>query len=249
LTNTPKIEVCCYTLASVLIAEKAGADRVELCMNYLEGGTTPSFGLIKSAISNTSIPLHVIIRPRGGDFYYSQEEFEIMKQDILLCRELGVQGVVLGLLSKDGQIDIHRTVELIEIARPMSLTFHRAFDKVAEPLKALEDCINMGIDRILTSGLKQKAPYGIHLLKKLVEKAKDQIIIMPGSGLHSGNIGAIHKKLNASEYHLSAKKFIQSEMHYQNDDVCFSDHPDLNDHTLIEADFTEIQKVLSELRT
>lgn len=245
--SRPKIEICCFNVQSVLIAEQAGADRVELCANYLEGGVTPSFATIKLAKERSNIAIHVIVRPRGGDFYYSDVEFDVVKQDVMMCKEMGIDGVVLGFLTPDGHVDIQKCIEISELASPMSINFHRAFDKVIDPFIALTDIINLGFDRILSSGLKPKVTQGIDILKELLDKANDQIIIMPGSGINANNIASIHKKLNAQEYHLTAKRFISSKMQFNNPEVQFSDHPELNDNSIIEADLVEIQKVISAL--
>ena len=178
------LEVCCYSVQSAINAQRGGAARIELCQGIAEGGTTPSYATIKRAKALLSIKVNVIIRPRGGDFLYSDQEFEVMKEDVLMCKSLGVDGVVIGLLHANGTVDATRTAELVRLARPMSVTFHRAFDMTVDPFAALDTLIEVGIDRILTSGQEQTADKGALLLQKLVAKANGKLVIMPGSGVN-----------------------------------------------------------------
>ncbi len=210
-----QIEICANSVFSAIEAEKGGAFRVELCENIPEGGTTPSAGTIVIARKKLSIKLNVIIRPRGGDFLYSDEEYEIMKQDILFCKEVGVNGVVFGILDKNGNVDIQRNIDLVELSRPMSTTFHRAFDVTADHEKALEDIINIGFDTILTSGGSLKAPDGVDIIKQMVEKAKGRIDIMPGSGINRDNIVEMVKITGANTFHFSARRPYPSQMLYR----------------------------------
>lgn len=210
------LEVIAFNIGSVLLAQHSGAHRIELCDNPAEGGTTPGYGMIKTAREKTSLLLYPIIRPRGGDFLYSSEEFEIMKKDILLCRELGCDGVVTGLLHPDGSIDKARTAALAEAAYPLGVTFHRAFDRVANPFEALEDVISCGCERILTSGLKPTAPEGGETIAQLVRQADERIEIMPGSGVRADNIIALAKLTGAIAFHSSARKTAASAMQYVN---------------------------------
>jgi copper homeostasis protein len=200
------LEVIAFNLESCLIAERSGAHRIELCDNPGEGGTTPSYGMIRQARKQTTIALFPIIRPRGGDFVYSDDEFDIMKADLSICKTLGCDGVVLGLLDVTGNIDVARTRELVRIAYPMSVTFHRAFDRANDPTKALEDVIACGCERVLTSGQHETAYAGIQLINELIVKADERIIIMPGSGVRSDNIAEIATKTGAKEFHSSARK-------------------------------------------
>lgn len=235
-----KLEIIGFNIESCAIAQAAGADRIELCDNPEEGGTTASYGFIKAARKLLSIQLYPIIRPRGGDFLYSDEEFEIMKTDVQLCKEIGCDGVVIGMLNADGSIDKMRSGKLVELAYPLGVTFHRAFDRTADPFQALKDVIEIGCERILTSGLKSSAPEAIDLLKQLVEAADEEIIIMPGSGVRSSNIISIAKETGASEFHSSARKTVKSLMEYQ--------HSGINEslsHTL--ADKEEIVQLKSLL--
>jgi copper homeostasis protein len=214
-----RLEICANSVASSLEAQKGGAYRVELCAAIPEGGTTPSYGDIALARELLEIQLNVIIRPRGGDFLYSSLEQKIMLKDIEIARELGADGVVIGCLTAAGEVDMQRNRALMDAAGTMSVTFHRAFDMCRDPFESLEKIISLGCDRILTSGQQPKAEQGIALLKQLVEKAGDRIIIMPGSGINAGNIARIAEESGAKEFHLSARKAIESGMMYRNPNV------------------------------
>ena len=197
-----------------------GASRVELCAGIPEGGTTPSYGEIKTAQALTStIDINVIIRPRGGDFLYTEAEVEAMMLDIELCKQLGVHGVVFGCLTSEGDIDVPLMRRLIEAAKPLSVTCHRAFDVCRDPFAALEQLIELGCDRILTSGQQSTAEKGIPLLKHLVEKAGERIIIMPGCGVREGNIARIEAETGAREFHTSARSVVHSQMRYRKEEV------------------------------
>ena len=208
-----KFEVCANSVESCIAAQDGGADRVELCAGIPEGGTTPSYGEIKTArrLLHSTL-LHVIIRPRGGDFLYSQLEMERMKEDILVCKELGVDGVVFGCLTESGEVDIAKNMQLMECANGMSTTFHRAFDRTINPQKALEDIIAMGFDRILTSGQQPKAIEGTALLAELQKKAEGRITLLAGSGVNEDNIKDIFDATGIHEYHFSARVNIPSKM-------------------------------------
>jgi copper homeostasis protein len=214
-----KLEVIGFTIESCLIAQAAGAHRIELCDNPSEGGTTPSYGFIKTARENLSIELYPIIRPRGGDFLYSEIEFELMKADIQICKNLGCDGVVIGMLNSDGTVDKQRCKQLVDIAQPMGVSFHRAFDRTKDPFKALEDIISIGCERILTSGQKSVATDGAALLNELVKQANGRIIIMPGSGVRSDNVENLVKKTNATEFHTSARTYTDSKMEFINESM------------------------------
>ncbi|HEV3040078.1 MAG TPA: copper homeostasis protein CutC [Candidatus Angelobacter sp.] len=205
------------SVESALAAERGGAHRVELCSNLLEGGTTPSAGLIARIRKKISIALHVMIRPRGGDFYYSADEFEAMQYDVRTAKELGADGVVFGILEEGGHIDIKRARSLLELARPMSVTFHRAFDMSSNLDEALEEVINSGVDRVLTSGGEQTAEAGIAALAKLVRAAEDRIVIMAGSGINETNVARIIAETRVREVHASLKTPVPSPMLYRNE--------------------------------
>jgi copper homeostasis protein len=211
-----ELEVIAFNIESCLIAEENGANRIELCANPNEGGTTPSAGMIAEARKSTSIQLFPIIRPRGGDFLYTDQEFNAMLYDIETCKNLGCDGVVIGMLTEEGNIDVKRCAQLIENVGDMSVTFHRAFDRVSNPLLALEQIIELGCKRILTSGLKPTVMEGIEMLTQLVAHARERIIIMPGSGVRSNNIIQLAETTGAMAFHSSARKNISSEMNYLN---------------------------------
>ncbi len=213
------LETIAFNIQSCLLAQAAGADRIELCDNPGEGGTTPSYGFIKAARHVLKIDLFPIIRPRGGDFLYSDAAFDIMKTDIQVCKDLGCDGVVLGLLNNDATIDKIRSKILVQLAYPMSATFHRAFDRVTDPSQALEDVIECGFERVLTSGFYPTAMEGIKNLKQLVQVADDRIIIMPGSGVRSSNIGELARMTNAIEFHSSARKLESTRMKLINENM------------------------------
>lgn len=211
-----KLEIIGFDLESCLAAQVAGATRIELCDSPADGGTTPSYGFIQAARKKLSIELYVMIRPRGGDFVYSDEEFEIMKADIAVCKQAACDGIVVGLLHTDGTIDKKRTSQLVNYAYPLGITFHRAFDRTKDARQALEDVIETGCERILTSGQQLKASEGIPLIKELVEAADDRVIIMPGSGVNATNILEIAQLTGASEFHSSASVYKQGHMEFIN---------------------------------
>lgn len=208
------LEIAVFNIESAIAAEKAGADRIELCENPFDGGTTPSYGTLKTIRDKIQIPVFPIIRPRGGDFLYSDAEFEIMKQDLQMVKELGFSGAVIGLLNKDGNIDKERTKMLVDIAKGMQLTFHRAFDRCKELFQALEDIIETGCARILTSGQKPNVNDAKDVIKTLVEKAANRIIILPGSGVRSQGLSELVSETGANEFHSSARMELSSNMDF-----------------------------------
>lgn len=210
------LEVCAFNLQSCVIAEKAGAYRVELCDNPVEGGTTPSYGTIKRTRERISIKLYPILRPRCGNYYYDADEIEILKQDITVCKELGCDGISIGVQKIDGQIDVERLREFVELAYPMKVTCNRAFDATPDPFKALEDIIDAGCERILTSGQKSGAPEAGEILGQLVKAAGDRIIIMPGAGIRASNIKKLMEESGAKEYHGSVRKATVNPMSFSN---------------------------------
>lgn len=214
-----KVEVCVDSVESAVAAEQGGADRVELCDNLMEGGTTPSFASIEIARNLLNIGLHVIIRPRGGDFLYSNLEFEIMKRDIEICKEIGVDGVVFGILDENGEIDVERNRELIGLAKPLSVTFHRAFDVTFDAVKSLETLIKLGVERVLTSGQEATAFEGLENIAELVECAKDRIIIMACGSLTERNVRKFVEKTKVREVHLTGFNKINSQMQFRNERV------------------------------
>ena len=208
------LEIIGFTIEGCIMAQSAGAHRIELCDSPADGGTTASYGFIKAAREKLQIELFPIIRPGGGDFLYSDDEFEIMKTDVKLCKDLGCDGVVIGMLTKDGKVDKKRCSVLADYAYPLVVTFHRAFDRTVDAFEALEDIIEIGCERILTSGQKPNTLEGATLIKLLIEKADDRIIIMPGSGVTSENIMEIAETTGAVEFHSSARVKIKSRMEY-----------------------------------
>jgi copper homeostasis protein len=216
------IEICAYSTDSALTAQSAGADRVELCANPLEGGTTPSHGAIEFARASLDIKLHVIIRPRGGDFLYSDADFAVMRSDVEFCKRTGADGIVIGLLLSNGSVDMARTAELTALAHPMSVTFHRAFDMTANPFQALEDIISCGCSRVLTSGLRATAIEGASLIRELVIRAGDRIVVMPGAGINENNLRGLIQATGASEFHASARTRAASAMQFNNAEIMFT---------------------------
>jgi len=237
-----KLEVIAFNIESCLTVQKAGAHRIELCDNPGEGGTSPSYGFLKNARALVSIDLYPMIRPRGGDFLYTHEEFEIMKEDILRCKELECDGVVFGLLNADGTVDKKRSAELVELAYPLGVTFHRAFDRTRDAFEALETIIDIGCERILTSGLTPNVTEGSSMLTQLVEAADNRITIMPGSGVKSSNINDLATQTRAVEFHTSARIMAASKMNYLNKEM-------KEDLQSVMADEDEIRKILAELES
>lgn len=215
----PLIELCVEGIDGFLAAQEAGADRVELCASLMEGGLTPSLATVRAAVKAARIPVHVIIRPRGGDFLYSQAEFETMREDISALRAEGVAGVVIGCLTPDGLIDEARTKELVAAARPMSVTCHRAFDMTEDAEDALEALIRCGVDRVLTSGQRDTAVEGIDILRQAVAQAGDRIVIMGCGALDAGNIKAVRDGAGLKEMHFAALKTVPSGMRFRNPHV------------------------------
>lgn len=235
-----KLEIIGFNIENCLAAQEAGASRIELCASPGEGGTTPSYAFIKAARKKLHIELYVMIRPRGGDFLFSNDDFEMMKNDIAICKQMGCDGIVTGILTKDGKIDKKKCKELIDLAYPLEATFHRAFDRVSNPPEALEDIIDLGFERILTSGLKPKAIEGTHLLSQLIKQSNERIIIMPGSGINSENIVQIAESTGAKEFHSSASIFKNSEMEFIN--------PEMKEYLqFISVNKEEVEKMLQLL--
>jgi copper homeostasis protein len=231
------LEICCFNIKSALIAQQVGADRVELCEDPGAGGTTPSLGLIKAAREKLHIQLYPIIRPRDGDFLFGDEEFEIMLNDISLCKQIGCDGIVIGMLNADGTIDKKRSAKLVEMAYPLGVTFHRAFDRSVNPFESLEDIISIGCERILTSGQKPTAMEGAGLLNELIRQADHRIIIMPGSGVRANNIIELKERTGAAEFHTSVRTLAKTQMQFINE-IMKED----NSYTI--ADENEIKEII-----
>lgn len=237
------IEVCANSVQSALNAQEAGAHRVELCAALPLGGLTPSASSILMTRAMLSIDLYVIIRPREGDFCYTDLEYEQMAQDIMFCKEAGCDGVVLGILLADGSVDVERTKYLVELASPMQVTFHRAFDYAKESKKALEDIITTGCSRILTSGCRPNVIDGLDHITTLVQEAADRIIIMPGGGLHDKNLNRIIQT-GAEEFHLSGRKRLESKMDFKRPYLRLSELPGQSDYEIFETSKDMIRAVV-----
>jgi copper homeostasis protein len=235
------LEVCAFTIQSCITAEKAGATRVELCDNPVEGGTTPSYGTIKQVREKISILLYPILRPRSGNYYYNEDEYAIIRKDIEMCRELGCNGISVGAQTINAEIDTEMLKRIVDWAGPMGVTCNRAFDGTPDPFKALEDIISAGCERVLTSGQKTAAPDAGELLGKLVTQAGDRIIIMPGAGVKSSNIRKLAEESGAREFHSSARIVADNPLTYINKEV--SDYG----HVYI-ADEKEVRAMIEELK-
>ncbi|HRN48277.1 MAG TPA: copper homeostasis protein CutC, partial [Niabella sp.] len=197
------IEIATTDFESTRQAVAGGADRIELCANLGEGGTTQSYGVIKNCRENFDVKIYPIIRVRGGDFLYTDEEYQCMYDDAMMCKEVGCDGVVIGFLKKDGTIDVERTAKIVKDVYPLGITFHRAFDRCKDPFEALEQLIEVGCERILTSGQMRTAPEGVSLITQLQQQANNKIIIMPGSGVRSNNIRQLADATGCTEFHTS----------------------------------------------
>lgn len=235
-----ELEVIGFDLASCLIAETHGANRIELCANPEEGGTTPSYGMIAVARRNTTIELCPIIRPRGGDFLFTDQEFRAMLVDVEQCGLLGCDGVVIGMLSRDGHVDVERCSELIRRADSMQVTFHRAFDRVKDPMRSLAEIIELGCARILTSGLRPNVDMGKDMLRTLVAAAGDRITIMPGSGVRSANVLELAQFTGARAFHSSARALHPSSMDYINPAMA----EELNSISIDPDEVLELRRIL-----
>ena len=242
------MEICVDSVESATVAEAAGAGRVELCSALAEGGVTPSAGLIEAVRRNTDIKVHVLIRPRSGDFLYSDSEFSIMRRDIEVAGECGADGIVTGILNRDGTIDMERTALLAEYAAPMSLTFHRAFDLCRDARKGIEDIIATGAERVLTSGQARSAVDGAPLIKSMIARAAGRIIIMAGGGIDEYNIGLLATGTGAMEYHLSGRRQRESLMTFRRTGIYMGDPRLQSEYTLKSADTERISSVIMILK-
>jgi copper homeostasis protein len=213
------LEVCAFNIQSCIIAEQAGATRVELCDNPIEGGTTPSYGTIKQVRDRISILLYPIIRPRSGNYFYDEDEYRIIKNDIAACKEIGCNGISVGAATIDAEINIEWMKRIVEWAYPMGVTCNRVFDGTPDAYKALEDIISCGCERVLTSGQKSAAPDASDILCSLVQQAGDRIIIMPGAGIKSSNLAQLKKETGAKEFHASARRVAENPLTYINTQV------------------------------
>ena len=216
MSHSITLEVLVESVESGIAAMAGGADRLEVCQNLFEGGTTPSAGLVTALREAVDLPIQVMIRPRGGDFCYSTREFEVMRHDLRILKELGSAGVVLGLLLPDGTVDRDRTAELIALARPLSVTFHRAIDMTRDVFEALETLVDLGVDRVLTSGGEATVIEGAEVIAEMVKRAGERIVVMPGGGIRERNVERVLRLTGAREIHVSGTKSIASPMEFRN---------------------------------
>ena len=243
LPNSSIVEVCAFSLESCIAAEKGGAKRIELCSSIHEGGTTPSAGLIQLAKQRVSIEIHAMIRPRGGDFCYSNDEISVMEADIRMVKQCGCEGIVLGILQKDGRVNVSQTKALVALAKPMQVTFHRAIDMTPNYLQALEDIIETGCHRILTSGQKNTALEGMEAIEILVNQAKGRIEIMAGSGINAYN-AKLFLRTGVNALHLTGKSSRDSEMVYRKEGIAMGGLSEVPEYEVVYSDFMKIRAVV-----
>lgn len=242
------LEACVDSVESALAAQAGGADRVELCEDLLEGGTTPSAGMIEVCQERLRIPMHVLVRPRGGDFVYSEVEIEVMQRDIALARRLGAKGVVFGALHPDGTIDVERTRALMGAARPMSITFHRAFDFTADADAALDTLIRLGVERVLTSGQAPTAAEGTQTLARLMTRAEGRIGILAGGGLNEENITSVAESSGVREVHVRATALLESPASFRPRHLSLLKQPLPNEFDRAVTDPERIRRISGLLR-
>jgi len=240
------LEICCYSVDCALTAQQQGADRVELCAAPKEGGLTPSWGVLKSARQAVTIPVHPIIRPRGGDFYYCASEFNAMLEDIAVVRDLGFPGLVIGLLDEDGHVDMPRMRQIMAAAQGMAVTFHRAFDMCVNPQQAFENLAELGVARVLTSGQQSSAEKGISLIKEL--KAQSGVpIIMAGAGVRAANL-ELFLQAGVTELHSSAGRWLPSPMRYRNAGLSMSTESEADEYSRygVDGESVAVMKAMIE---
>jgi copper homeostasis protein len=236
------LEICAFGIQSCVIAQNCGAKRVELCDNPLEGGTTPSYGAIKCVREKISIELYPILRPRSLNYYYEEDEWQIILQDVLMCKQLDCDGISVGVQKRNGELDSEKMKRLVELAYPMAVTCNRVFDAVPNPYETLEQLIEAGCKRILTSGQAATAPEGSQLLKELVIQAQGRISIMPGAGVKSSNIGELKTQTGAYEFHASARQAAPNLVTYYNFKITDAGN-------MYVADEVEVKKMLEVLNS
>ena len=234
------------SVESAANAANGGATRLELCCALSEGGLTPSIGLLRVVKQEVSVPVFAMIRPRGGDFAYSEQEFEVMKEDLVALKETGsADGFVFGILTRDGEVDSRRCSHLIELARPLPVTFHRAFDVARDPFRAMETIVGLCMERILTSGQESTALEGLPLIKELVERAHGRTTIVAGAGITERNLERILRGSGCREFHCSARTSVESVMQFRNSRVCMGAQPGASEYTLKVADIDRVQTMVS----
>ena len=242
---TYTFEVALDSIESAITAQACGADRIELVADLGIGGITPSHGMMKVAKEQLTIPINVMIRPRRGDFFYTDAEFEMMKHDIEYAKSLNLNGVVLGILRPDGYIDTERTRQLVELARPLDVTFHRAFDMCIDPHRALDELMGLGVDTLLTSGQQASVDYGLPLITALVKQANGRIKIMPGAGINASNIKDIVAKSGAKAFHFSGMKSQPSPMRHHNPDLFMGSADDRSEYQRHYADPSTLKAIMA----
>lgn len=242
------LEVAVFTPGSALIAAKAGADRIELCSGYSEGGLSPSAGTIQQVREKLMIPVHVMIRPRIGDFIYDAAEKEIILKDIAFCKKLGIDGIVTGALNPTGKVDKDFIQKVTDAAGDMSITFHRAFDLTSDLLESLETLINCGVSRILTSGGKESVPDGLETIISLVSQSADRIIILPGGGISTGNVKNIIHRSGVKEVHFSGKELVTSYMQPK-EGISLTSHGQVSDYEWYECDSEKIEALKAKIES
>ncbi|MDA0811386.1 MAG: copper homeostasis protein CutC [Verrucomicrobia bacterium] len=242
-----KLEICIDSVESAIASEQGGAQRVELCGSLIEGGTTPTAGMIAETRERISIGLQVMIRPRGGDFFFTEAEHAVMRREVKVAKDLGANGIVIGCLNSDGTIDVEHSKALIELARPLNVTFHRAFDMTRDAFEALDTLIELGVDRILTSGQEPTVLEGAELIASLREKAGDRVIILPGGGVTERNLAKIIALTGVSEIHIGTRQPIESGMQFRNERVYMGGElrpPEYLRMVADSSDVTALRKVL-----
>jgi copper homeostasis protein len=248
LSHPILFEACVDSVESAMAAQEGGADRVELCANLLEGGVTPSAGVIYLTRQQLHIPIHVLIRPRGGDFCYSDRDFEVMRLDIEIAKQLGAEGVVMGILQPDGSVDKERIAILIALARPLKVTFHRAFDMSRDPFQALERLIDLGVERILTSGQAASALEGTALIRELVQRAGERIIIMAGAGVNEHTVSEIIQQTGVKEVHGSLRTGRESPMQFRTPRCSMNGSAIPSDYALSATDAERVRALVQTIR-
>jgi copper homeostasis protein len=248
MTGGLTFEVCVDSTESALAAQQGGAGRIELCSDLIEGGLTPSCGMLRTVRASVDLKIMVMVRPRGGDFCYSDAEFRVMQQDIAAAKDAGADGVVLGLLLPDGTIDSERTQHLLSLARPLPVTFHRAFDMTRDPYAALERLIELGIDRVLTSGQEPTVWEGVDLIAELVRRARGRIIVMPGGGITARNVGRVVAATAVTEVHFGCATPVEGRMAFRNPRVFMGGTIRPPEYTLEIARAEDVARIIAAAR-